>query len=989
MVKKQFGVTPWGARLKDKLQSLGGRVDRGEALARTGKVFDTRIRGSAVTTKVKGSSAPFYNVSCRWEPVSDVQRAELTTIVRGSLMLTAQVVSGNLPVELLDALEAADIPVLPRSYAELHGKCNCPDNTGGSAGFWSASVKAPGDPCKHQAAMLFELISELDKNPATLLSLRGIHLVSLLGIDASAASDHAITFPLPTSQFCSALPHDANESGTLPPGSRVTFPHMTSSAKVITQALSGPPPLFSNLDYTIVISEFYASLTQKKIAAAVGNDFEWEKDLETDTIRNLLERATYVISIPVSFSCSGVVVIIESEMWVVQDGGNRATGSDDTGAADAPPPADAMTPEDTLGSIPFLRAQPSEKDGVSPRVKVTLETWLEILVGLPGDGSAGSQSFRFFFHMIRAAMLMFSTSNFVPDIVPVDKGRRSCQWNVLYRPFASNDAVAVTMSRLQTLYPVDVACVRLRDASDDGTSIMLDAESGTLNSVSAMLTYLVSAMQFSHKNWSKNKPAQESLTFFRNQVYSPISLQDSSNAIAAKRWLSVFSLLSMDSEVLLRLSEIPNCEDAYMIALFLRSASIGDSVEHSDFGNSSIDRGSDSSAVKPTATATPTRRSASGPAEPTTQGWVTPKEFMSQGNQQSVDALKFIVALKEYIPAVETLLQDDTAVIDASEFERFVVQMSGVLQNLGVRYQLPRGIKAIVRPRLVTQLSTSEEGSSWRRNYLQMAQLMSYDYKIAVGDEVIDLEEFAAMVASGRRLFKFKDRYVELSSHTVTNILKMKGKTPPQPESSLDLIRDVISGNNDFYMTENVADLIASIKEVDHVPVPKSLTASLRPYQIRGYQWIFNNLSKLGGCILGDDMGLGKTIQTITLLLRFKELGLLEEAPVLVVCPTSLASNWKKELERFAPSLSVKVASGSARVAMVRRAVGTKRKRVPGAVDVLIMSYVAVRADCAELSKHAFSGMVADEVCIATKLTSRMLSLCETFSNLMFSFFLC
>jgi len=39
----------------------------------------------------------------------------------------------------------------------------------------------------------------------------------------------------------------------------------------------------------------------------------------------------------------------------------------------------------------------------------------------------------------------------------------------------------------------------------------------------------------------------------------------------------------------------------------------------------------------------------------------------------------------------------------------------------------------------------------------------------------------------------------------------------------------------------------------------------------------------------------------ITLLLHYQEIGLLEQA--LVVVPTSLISNWEQELSKFAPTL--------------------------------------------------------------------------------------
>lgn len=80
--------------------------------------------------------------------------------------------------------------------------------------------------------------------------------------------------------------------------------------------------------------------------------------------------------------------------------------------------------------------------------------------------------------------------------------------------------------------------------------------------------------------------------------------------------------------------------------------------------------------------------------------------------------------------------------------------------------------------------------------------------------------------------------------------------------------------------------------------VPTGLDATLRPYQLDGYQWI----SRLahwgaGGC-LADDMGLGKTVQTIAFLLDRAA-----EGPSLVLAPTSVVPNWESEIRKFAPDL--------------------------------------------------------------------------------------
>jgi non-specific serine/threonine protein kinase len=91
----------------------------------------------------------------------------------------------------------------------------------------------------------------------------------------------------------------------------------------------------------------------------------------------------------------------------------------------------------------------------------------------------------------------------------------------------------------------------------------------------------------------------------------------------------------------------------------------------------------------------------------------------------------------------------------------------------------------------------------------------------------------------------------------------------------------------------------------------EDLLATLRPYQRQGAHWLwFMNRLGLGAC-LADDMGLGKTIQVLALLLvlkRKRERDLKNAgAPgaSLLIVPASLIANWKAEIRRFAPSLSV------------------------------------------------------------------------------------
>ncbi|MFW0791558.1 DEAD/DEAH box helicase [Gordonia sp. CPCC 205333] len=77
--------------------------------------------------------------------------------------------------------------------------------------------------------------------------------------------------------------------------------------------------------------------------------------------------------------------------------------------------------------------------------------------------------------------------------------------------------------------------------------------------------------------------------------------------------------------------------------------------------------------------------------------------------------------------------------------------------------------------------------------------------------------------------------------------------------------------------------------------------AELRGYQVRGVGFILDAVGHSGGAVLADEMGLGKTLQAIAFLVHQAP---ATSSPALVVCPTSLVTNWLREIKHFAPQLN-------------------------------------------------------------------------------------
>jgi len=138
--------------------------------------------------------------------------------------------------------------------------------------------------------------------------------------------------------------------------------------------------------------------------------------------------------------------------------------------------------------------------------------------------------------------------------------------------------------------------------------------------------------------------------------------------------------------------------------------------------------------------------------------------------------------------------------------------------------------------------------------------------------------------------------------------------------------------------------------EIDVKPdVPAELNATLRPYQVEGFQFLAYLATNGFGGILADDMGLGKTIQSITYLLWLRKS--VEESqktakrklgPALVVCPKSVLDVWATEAGKFAPELKVKV---------LRTRDDLDLDEVNNVLDILVLNYAQLRVCGDQLNK--------------------------------------
>mgnify|MGYP004639824599 CR=1 FL=1 len=156
---------------------------------------------------------------------------------------------------------------------------------------------------------------------------------------------------------------------------------------------------------------------------------------------------------------------------------------------------------------------------------------------------------------------------------------------------------------------------------------------------------------------------------------------------------------------------------------------------------------------------------------------------------------------------------------------------------------------------------------------------------------------------------------------------------------------------------EEYNKIIEKVKNENAYKLPEEFQNVFREYQKFGFEWLKVLDEYNFGGILADDMGLGKTIQILSIILSYKnETEKKKRKTSIVVTPSSLALNWKSEIEKFASSLKAAVISGNL----------NERKEILEHVedyDLIITSYELLKRDI-EIYKdidYEFRYVIADE----------------------------
>ncbi|MDM7914101.1 MAG: DEAD/DEAH box helicase, partial [Candidatus Eisenbacteria bacterium] len=317
---------------------------------------------------------------------------------------------------------------------------------------------------------------------------------------------------------------------------------------------------------------------------------------------------------------------------------------------------------------------------------------------------------------------------------------------------------------------------------------------------------------------------------------------------------------------------------------------------------------------------------------------------------------------------------------DLAGAHQFLTETAPLLEEAGFGVLLPawwtgRGTRARLSMRAHVSSPPAPTGGG-----ISLDQILGFRWEVALGGVSLDPRELEALASLKAPLVRLRGQWVEVNPDEIRRAIELWRRNEGGKATLRDVVRMSVgaaaalggdggaAGSSAAADSETleaeasvaaegwVASLLASLNGEEtfaEFSPPERFIGTLRPYQVRGFSWLgFLTRWGLGAC-LADDMGLGKTVQTLALIQRLRSEG--ERRPFLLVCPTSVVANWRKEAERFTPDLPVLVHHG------IERRKGAAFREEASRQAMVLSSYALLHRDLEFLLDVRWAGIVLDE----------------------------
>jgi len=356
---------------------------------------------------------------------------------------------------------------------------------------------------------------------------------------------------------------------------------------------------------------------------------------------------------------------------------------------------------------------------------------------------------------------------------------------------------------------------------------------------------------------------------------------------------------------------------------------------------------------------------------PTTDAWLTRGRKAAALSRMGADLhetlLAFMGQAAGVCPRIEETLRSAKPSgysLDARGAHEFLTVTAPTLDQAGFGTMVPdwwTGNSTAQRLSVLARVDTpplSETGSP------SLDDALDFDWEICVGGRALSKDDLDRLAQLKEPLQSVRGHWVEAGIEEIDAALEFWANRKAGSVTARELVRLAL-GSADTSAgirfdgvaatgwMEVLLTWLQDKEQFGHIEVPERFVGELRPYQRRGYDWLdFLRAWGFGAC-LADDMGLGKTIQTLALLQRELECG--QDRPALIICPTSVLSNWEHEARRFTPGLTSYVHHGPARPKgwdFTQKALNH---------GIVLTSYALLQRDLEDLATVQWTGLILDE----------------------------
>jgi len=134
------------------------RLERGRNYARQGNILSLEFTESKVHATVQGTATEPYQLSIWIERFTDEDWGFVIDTLGQKALYSAQLLAGEMPDSIEAVFTSNGLSLFPFTLADVNSKCSCPD---------------PKNPCKHIAAVYYQLGDFFREDPFVLFQLRG------------------------------------------------------------------------------------------------------------------------------------------------------------------------------------------------------------------------------------------------------------------------------------------------------------------------------------------------------------------------------------------------------------------------------------------------------------------------------------------------------------------------------------------------------------------------------------------------------------------------------------------------------------------------------------------------------------------------------------------------------------------------------------------------------------------------------------------------